>query len=80
MSSLEQRNKFIGYLKVPIYWSFDSWFIICHDEVDLPELSCDCKYVHGFQAFTRLEAVRIGNDGHIILIKNWMVGVQLQKA
>ena len=51
-----------------------------HD-VDLPEFSCYCKqYVHGFQASTRLEAVQIGNDGHIILVKNWIVGVQLQKA
>ena len=61
MSSLEQRSKFIGYLKIPIYWRFNFWFIICHDEVDLPEFPCYCKqYVHGYQASTRLEAVRIG--------------------
>ena len=68
MSSLEQRNE---WLKVPIYWRFNSWFIIRHDEVDLPEFSCYCnQYVH-----VRLEAVRIGNDGHIFLVKSWMVRV-----
>ena len=64
MSSLEQRTKFIGYLKFPSIGDSIPGLFCCHGEVDLgfpSEFSCYCKqYVHGYQASTRLEAVRIG--------------------